>query len=74
MANGNLTVTLGPKHELVLEQLCMELEMSKTALLRTAIALYQLVHDRAKKGEHLAFTKDGQVVQDFLVLGVHIPE
>jgi len=38
-----------------LEELCVEKDMSKTALLRQALRLYQLVNARLRGGEKLFF-------------------
>lgn len=57
-----LTLNLDERHDAVLEALAAEQDMSKTAVLRQALRLYQLVHERAKKGQDMAFVKDGQIV------------
>lgn len=68
-----MTVNLDDRHMTVLEEMAKENDMSKTALLRQAIRLYQLVHERAKKGEQMAFTKDGVVVP-LIVLSMLSPD
>jgi predicted transcriptional regulator len=59
---STLTLNLPPREADVLEELAAEQNMSKTAVMRQALRLYQMVHVRAKKGEQLAFTKDGKLV------------
>lgn len=57
-----LTLILDDRHTAVLESMSAEQGLSKAALLRQAIRLYQVIHERAKKGEQMAFVKDGEVV------------
>lgn len=55
--NAKRTMTLNltePEME-VLEALCVEKDLSKTAVLRQALRLYQLVNARLKLGEKLFF-------------------
>jgi predicted transcriptional regulator len=59
---ATLTLELDERHNSVLEALATEQDMSKAAVLRQALRLYQLVHNRAKDGQDMAFTKDGQIV------------
>lgn len=48
-------VVLDDRHLGVLDELAKEQEMTRSALMRQALRLYQMVHDRAKKGQTLAF-------------------
>lgn len=59
---STLTLNLDDRHDEALTRLAAETDMSKTAVLRQALRLYQLVHNRAKDGQQLAFTKDGNVI------------
>ena len=59
---STMTLNLDDRHSDALERLAAETDMSKTAVLRQALRLYQLVHERAKDGQQLAFTKDGRMV------------
>lgn len=58
----SVTLELDDRHGAVLEALSAEQGMSKAALLRQALRLYQLVHDRNKRGQNLAFVQNGRVV------------
>lgn len=58
----SITLELDDRHSAVLEELSAEQGLSKAALLRQSLRLYQLVHIRAKDGQELAFVKNGQVV------------
>jgi predicted transcriptional regulator len=59
---STLTLNLPQREADVLEELAAEQAMSKTAVMRQALRLYQMVHVRAKEGEQLAFTKEGKLV------------
>lgn len=57
MANSKKTMTLNlTESEMsVLEDLCSKKDLSKTALLRQALRLYQLVESRLEKGDKFFF-------------------
>lgn len=59
---STLTLNLDERHMAALDALATEQDMSKTGVMRQALRLYQLVHERAKDGQQLAFTKDGRTV------------
>jgi len=59
---STLTLNLDDRHDEALCRLAAEQDMSKTQVLRQALRMYQMIHERAKRGEQLAFTKDGAVV------------
>lgn len=50
-----MTLNLSDSEMSVLEDLCAKKELSKTALLRQALRLYQLVESRLEKGDKLFF-------------------
>ncbi len=50
-----MTLNLTDLEMQVLEELCAKKDLSKTALLRQALRLYQLVETRLEKGEKLFF-------------------
>lgn len=50
-----MTLNLTEPEMAVLEALCIEKDLSKTAVLRQALRLYQLVNARLKLGEKLFF-------------------
>lgn len=50
-----MTLNLTDAEMSVLEELCAKKELSKTALLRQALRLYQLVESRLEKGDKLFF-------------------
>ncbi len=50
-----MTLNLTDAEMNVLELLCEKKELSKTALIRQAIKLYQLVDDRMENGDKLIF-------------------
>lgn len=55
--NGKKTMTLNltAAEMAALEELCVEKDMSKTAVLRQALRLYQLVNARLRVGDKLFF-------------------
>jgi hypothetical protein len=56
-------LNLDDQHMAVLEAMAAEQDMTKTALLRTALRLYQMIHIEAKRGRQLAFQNaDGSFV------------
>lgn len=64
---GTHTLHLNDREDEVLADLCKQQDMSKAALLRQCLRLYQVVHNRLKDGEQLAFTKDGKVIPQVIV-------
>ena len=59
---GTMTLNMDDRHMAALDALAAEQDMNKTQVMKQALRLYQLVHERAKDGQQLAFTKDGKVV------------
>ena len=50
-----MTLNLTPAEMEVLEQLAIKKDLSKTAVIRQALRLYQTVHIRLEEGEKLFF-------------------
>ena len=50
-----MTLNLTEAEMTVLEELCAKKDLSKTALLRQALRLYQVVEGKAESGEKLFF-------------------
>jgi predicted transcriptional regulator len=57
-AKRTMTLNLTDAEMRVLEELCEKKDLSKTALLRQALRLYQLVEARLEKGGKLFFEDD----------------
>lgn len=53
-----MTLNLSDTEMTVLEELCEKKELSKTALIRQALKLYQIVEARIGKGDKLFFEDD----------------
>lgn len=53
-----MTLNLTDAEMRVLEELCTKKDLSKTALLRQALRLYQVVEARLEKGDKLFFEDD----------------
>lgn len=58
MTKKTMTLNLTDAEMRVLEELCAKKELSKTALLRQALRLYQIVEARLEKGDKLFFEDD----------------
>ena len=57
-AKRTMTLNLTDAEMQVLEDLCAKKDLSKTALLRQALRLYQLVEAKLEKGEKFYFEDD----------------
>jgi hypothetical protein len=58
MTKKTMTLNLTDAEMRVLEELCARKDLSKTAVLRQALRLYQLVEQRIEKGDKLFFEDD----------------
>jgi hypothetical protein len=58
MTKKTMTLNLTDAEMRVLEELCTKKDLSKTALLRQALRLYQVVEARLEKGDKLFFEDD----------------
>lgn len=63
-----MTLKLTDQEMAVLEKMCEKKELSKTALIRQALRLYQLVDTRMDKGEKLFFEHEQTKEKSDLVL------
>jgi len=66
MADKTMTLNLSEREMTVLEQLATEKDMSKTAVMRQALRLYQLVNVRLNAGERMMFSGDEQRMVEFI--------
>lgn len=57
-AKKTMTLNLTESEMRVLEELSLEKDISKTAVVRQALRLYQLVQTRAERGEKLFFENE----------------
>lgn len=55
---ATMTLNLTEREMDVVDQLSFEQEMSKTALMRQALRVYQLISERVKAGETMSFSGD----------------
>ena len=55
MAKKTMTLNLSEEEMAALERLCEKKDLSKTALVRQALRLYQRVEERLEKGDKLFF-------------------
>lgn len=58
MSKKTMTLNMTEAEMAVLEELCIEKDLSKTAVIRQALRLYQLVNVRTKGGDKLFFEDD----------------
>lgn len=63
---ATMTLNLSDREMAVLDSLAAEQEMSKTALMKQSLRLYQLVIDRMKAGETLSFSGDQIRLVEFI--------
>lgn len=60
-----MTLNLSDREMAVLEQMAKDSDLTKTALLRSALRLYQLVTVRLKAGETMSFSGDKERIVMF---------
>lgn len=63
-----MTLNLTDAEMALLEVLCAKKDLSKTAVLRQALRLYQLVEDRHEKGDRIFFEDDKGLNKSSLVM------
>jgi hypothetical protein len=68
-----MTMNLSAREMAVLRDLGEQMDMSKTAVMRSALRLFQLVHVRAQAGEHLMFSGDQARIVEFIGPGFGDP-
>lgn len=61
-----MTLNLPERESEYLERVSKEKDMSKTSVIRQALRLYQVIDDRLKTGEQMAFTKNGELVKQII--------
>lgn len=66
MTKATMTLNLSEREMAVLEQIAANTDMSKTAVLRQALRLYQLVRERVIAGETMHFSGDKERIVMFV--------
>ena len=66
MKKPTMTLNLSDREMAVVDSLALEMDVSKTTVLRSALRLYQLVHARIKAGERMMFSGDEQRIVEFI--------
>lgn len=69
---ATMTLNLSDREMEVLEQLAQEQELSKTALMRQALRMYQLIVHRIKAGETMSFSGDKERIALFIGPGFDV--
>jgi hypothetical protein len=67
-AKRTMTLNLTDAEMAALEGLCEKKDLSKTAVLRQALRLYQLIDARIERGEKLFFEDDAKTKAEVMVL------
>ena len=67
-AKRTMTLNLTDPEMLALEELASKKDLSKTAVLRQALRLYQMVDLRLERGEKLVFEDKGEKKSELVVL------
>lgn len=70
MNKETMTLNLSAVEMAALEQLCAEQDLSKTAVMRQALRMYQLIHERLKAGEKISFSGDEKRAIEFAAIGI----
>ena len=73
MGEKTMTLNLSEREMRVLEQIASEQDLSKTMVLRQALRIYQLIHERMKAGETFGFSGDRQRIVEFVGIGLGEP-
>jgi len=68
LSKRTMTLNLTDAEMRVLEELCARKDLSKTALLRQALRLYQVVEARLEKGDKLFFEDDKKEKAEVMML------
>ena len=63
-----MTLNLTDAEMAALEELCEKKDLSKTAVLRQALRLYQMVDHRIERGEKLFFEDEAKAKAEVMVL------
>lgn len=64
---STLRLNLDARYTKALDVMATDADMSKTAVIRAALRLYQLAQSRCGEGYEMAFTKDGKTYPMILV-------
>lgn len=58
MSDATMTLNLSEREAAVLEELATDADMTKTAVMRQALRIYQFIRSRHKAGETMHFSGD----------------
>lgn len=61
-----MTLNLSSREMAVLNELATAQDLSKTAVMRQALRVYQMIHERLKAGEKMSFSGDQQRIVEFI--------
>lgn len=69
-----MTLNIRDEEMAAIEAMCLEHEMSKTALIKQALRVYQLISARQKAGETMTFSGDRERAILFIGPGFSFPD
>lgn len=72
MAKATMTLNMTGPEMVALNELSDKTGMSKTAVMRQALKIYQMIHRRLESGERMMFSGDQQRAIEFV--GIGFPE
>lgn len=67
---STMTVNMPEREMLALERIADHHQMSKTAVMRQALRLYQLIHIRLQAGETMSFSGDADRITMIAAVGL----
>lgn len=73
MSEKTMTLNLSEREMTVLDGLAAHHNMSKTAVMRQALRLYQMVHERMQAGETFHMSGDQERAVQFVGVGLGEP-
>lgn len=73
-AQSTMTLNMPEREMRALEALAGHHQMSKTAVVRQALRVYQMIHLRLQAGETMSFSGDAGRAAQFLGVGLGEPE
>lgn len=73
MSERTMTLNLSDVEMQAIEALAAEHDLSKTAVLRQALRVYQHINHRLKAGERMSWSGDQQRAAEFIGIGFPLP-
>jgi predicted transcriptional regulator len=74
MTARTMTLNLSEAEMAAVDALAAEHDLSKTAIIRQALRLYQYTNQRLKEGERMIWSGDAQRAAEFIGVGFPLPQ